>query len=82
MKHSVFNKIGISKAMSICIDHGIRVYPICSGGRYMKIQVFNNGRKHTYPDNLVKIDDINRSITEKYLYYSREILKKIKSNSI
>ncbi|CAL2056082.1 hypothetical protein [Tenacibaculum sp. 190524A05c] len=73
----MIKSIEISKAMSLCINNGVRIYPVISMGKYVKIEVNNNGRKHTYPEEFHRAKDINNSIIEKYKYYSNKILKQI-----
>lgn len=63
--------------MVICIRNGIKVYPVINQpipGINFKIQVNNNGRKHTYDEVLRTKKAVNDAMTAKYLHWANKIL--------
>tara|TARA_R110002167_G_scaffold190638_1_gene392938 strand:+ start:11670 stop:11903 length:234 start_codon:yes stop_codon:yes gene_type:complete len=67
-------KIDISKAMSICLRDGVRVYPIVSG-RLFKIEVDNKGELKRYAKEVVAAE-LNKALATTYKHFAVEIIKK------
>ena len=65
--------IDISKAMSICIKHGLKVYPVPSG-RMFKIEVDNNGTLKRY-DKEVASKAINKALSNTYKHFAVQFIK-------
>jgi len=65
--------IDISKAMSICIKHGLKVYPVVSGRKF-KIEVDNNGNLKRY-DKEVDSKELNKALSNTYKHFAVQFIK-------
>lgn len=66
-------QIDISRAMSICLRSGIKVYPVTSGRKF-KIEVNDNGSLTRY-NKEVDTKHLNKAISKTYKHYAVEIMK-------
>ena len=66
-------QLDISKAMSICIKNGLKVYPVAVGRRF-KIEVDNNGTIKRY-DKEINAHKINKALSATYKYFAIMFLK-------
>jgi hypothetical protein len=67
-------KLSVTKASSICMKQGVRVYPVCVGSRY-KIEVeFKDGKKKLY-DKLVSEKEMHSAWRKTWIAYATKILK-------
>ena len=65
--------LDISKAISICIKNGLKVYPVAAGKRF-KIEVDNNGVIKRY-DKEINVKRINKAISATYKHFAIIYLK-------
>ena len=73
-------QIDISKAMSICIRAGIKVYPVPSGRRF-KVEVDDNGELIRYNKELSD-KDLNVALSKTYKHYAVLLINKKKHANI
>jgi len=66
-------QLDISKAMGICIKHGLKVYPVANG-RNFKIEVDDNGKLIRY-DKEVPTKEINKALSATYKHFAVIYLK-------
>ncbi|MFD1292659.1 hypothetical protein ACFQ5N_02315 [Lutibacter holmesii] len=65
--------IDVSKAMAICIKHGLKVYPVASGRKF-KIEVDNNGTLKRYNKEVVS-KELNKAMSVTYKHFAVQFLK-------
>jgi hypothetical protein len=68
--------LDISKAISICISNGVRVYPVVSGRKY-KIEVDNNGVVDRY-DKEISSNYLNKALSATYKHFAIMFIKEKK----
>lgn len=66
--------IGISKAISICLKAGVKVYPV-NINRHFKIEVNDNGNLIRY-DKIITQQQVNSAQSKTYKHWANVILKK------
>lgn len=67
-------QIDISKAISICLRRGIKVYPVVSDKKF-KIEVNDNGKLKRY-NKEVAVRELNKALSNTYKHFAVLILKK------
>lgn len=81
IEHTKKLQLDISKAMSICLKHGIKVYPVLNRVKKFVIEVDDNGSITTY-EKEVTGSEINVAQSKTYKYYAERIInKKVNANS-
>ena len=66
-------QLDISKAISICLRKGIKVYPVVSNKKF-KIEVNDNGKLKRYNKEVVA-SELNKALSNTYKHYAVIILK-------
>ena len=66
-------QIDISKAMSICLRNGVKVYPVISDNKF-KVEVNNKGNIVRYNKEVVT-KELNKALSTTYKYFAVQILK-------
>ena len=72
-------QMDISKAMSICLRHGVTVYPVVSG-RMFKIEVNDNNKLKRYTKEIGP-KEISKAQSDTYKYHAIKILND-KNNAV
>ncbi len=70
-KQSYSHQIDCSKESYICVKKGIKVYPVFINKSWF-IEVDDNGKKTRYEKAILQ-DEINNSIAQTYIFYSKKI---------
>ncbi len=65
-------QLDISKAMSICLRHGVKVYPKVSGRRF-KVEVDNKGEIIRYDKEVIG-KELNKALSATYKHFAKIIL--------
>ena len=65
--------IDISKAMAICIKHGLKVYPVATGRKF-QIEVDNNGTLKRYDKEVVS-KELNKAMSTTYKHFAVQFIK-------
>lgn len=66
-------QLDISKAISICIKHGLKVYPV-RNGKTFKIEVDDNGKLIRYTKE-VHQKELNKALSATYKYFAVMFIK-------
>ena len=65
-------QIDISKAMSICLRNGVKVYPKVSGRKF-KVEVDNKGEIIRYDKEVIG-KELNKALSNTYKHFAKIIL--------
>lgn len=65
-------QLDISRAMSICLRHGLKVYPTVSGKKF-KVEVDDNGDITRYNKELLG-KELNNALSKTYKYHAKLIM--------
>lgn len=66
-------KVSISHAMSLCINNGIKVYPVPKGFKFV-VEVDDNNKIVRY-EKEVTPRDVAKACSDTYKYYAKKIIK-------
>lgn len=61
------------EACKICLDKGIKVYPVVSGNYFQIEYSVNNKPKKRFEKVLRKSKDVNDAMTKTYIYLAKKI---------
>ena len=68
-------QLDINKAMSICVRHGVKVYPVPVGKLFLIEVDKGNGKIKRYNDSLVSSKNVATAQRKTYIAYAKQILK-------